>query len=117
MAGSDVSTFKGGRDFDVGVTGVEVRTAGVLIALFLATPTASGMISVMCVSVAYTLMGTPRLSPSKRIETLLVVRTTSANKDFDVVSNQATLELFQGTDDALEGSGDIGKVGDTIADD
>lgn len=51
------------------------------------------------------------------LETFLVVRTTSANKDFDVVSNQATLELFQGTDDALEGRGDIGKVGDTTADD
>jgi hypothetical protein len=37
MAGSVVSTFKGGWSFDVGVPGVEVRTAGVLIALFLAT--------------------------------------------------------------------------------
>jgi hypothetical protein len=33
------------------------------------------------------------------------------------VSNQATLELFQGTNDTLEGSSDIGEVGDATADD
>jgi hypothetical protein len=51
------------------------------------------------------------------LETFLVVGSTSTNKDLDRVSGQLTLELLEGTDNALEGGSDIGKVGNTTTND
>ena len=51
------------------------------------------------------------------LETFLVVGSTSTNKDLDRVSDQLTLELLEGTDDALEGGSDVGKVGNTTTND
>ena len=51
------------------------------------------------------------------LETFLVVGTSSSNKDLDLVSDQGFTVLFEGTNDSLEGSSDVGKVGNTSSDD
>ena len=50
-------------------------------------------------------------------ETLLVIRATTTNKDFDLVSDQLALELLESADNPFEGSGNVGKIGDTTTDD
>lgn len=50
-------------------------------------------------------------------ETLLVVGSSTSDEDLDLVGNQLVLELLESTDDALEGGGDIGEVGNTSSND
>jgi hypothetical protein len=51
------------------------------------------------------------------LEALLVVGPAAADKDADFVELQALLVLLERADDALEGGGDVGEVGDAAADD
>lgn len=51
------------------------------------------------------------------LETLLVVGTTTADEDLDFVVDELVLVLLESTNDALEGSSDVGEVGDTTTDD
>jgi hypothetical protein len=51
------------------------------------------------------------------LETFLVVGTTTADEDLDRVVDKLVLVCLECTDDALEGSGDVGEVGDTTNDD
>jgi hypothetical protein len=46
-------------------------------------------------------------------ETLLIVRASSSNKDFDLVKYQLVLELLESADNTLEGPSNVGKIGDT----
>jgi len=50
-------------------------------------------------------------------ETLLVVRASTTNEDFDLVRDQLVLEFLESADDSLEGRSNVGKVGDTSTDD
>jgi hypothetical protein len=52
-----------------------------------------------------------------RLETLLVVGSSTTNEDPDLVGDQLVPELLEGADDTLEGGSDIGKVGNTSTDD
>lgn len=52
-----------------------------------------------------------------RLEALLVVGASTADVDTDLVGDERRLVLFQCTDDAFEGGGNIGEVGDTTTDD
>ena len=47
----------------------------------------------------------------------MVVGSSTANEDLDLVADQLVLELFESTNDALEGGGDVGKVGNTSTND
>lgn len=51
------------------------------------------------------------------LQALLVVGTTATNEDLDLVGDQLVLELLESTDNALEGSSDIGEVSNTTTDD
>lgn len=51
------------------------------------------------------------------LETLLVVRSTTTDEDLDLVVDERLLELLERLDDALEGGGDIGEVGDSTSND
>ena len=51
------------------------------------------------------------------LESLLIVGPAAPDEDPDPMSLQLFLILLQGADDALEGRGDIGKIGNTAADD
>ena len=51
------------------------------------------------------------------LETLLVVGTATTDVDADIVSNEGSLVLLQCTNDTLEGSSDVGEVGDTTTND
>lgn len=50
-------------------------------------------------------------------QALLIVRSSSANKDLDVKVLQLDLELLESLDDALERGCHVGEVGDAAADD
>jgi hypothetical protein len=50
------------------------------------------------------------------LETLLVVRASTADPDLDVVLDKERGDLTEGTDDTLEGGGDVGEVGNTTTD-
>jgi hypothetical protein len=52
-----------------------------------------------------------------RLETLLIVWTTTTDEDLDTVADKLVLVLLEGTDDTLEGSSDVGEVGNTTTDD
>ncbi len=52
-----------------------------------------------------------------RLKTFLVVWTTTADEDFDLVVDEGIFVFLKGTDDTLEGSSNIGEVGDTTSDD
>lgn len=61
---------------------------------------------------------TKRLSQETHgFETFLVVGATTTNVDADIVGDEGSLVLLQGTDDTLEGSGNVGEVGDTTTND
>lgn len=47
------------------------------------------------------------------LKTLLVVGTGTTNPDLNVVLNQLSSVVAQGTDDTLEGAGNVGEVGNT----
>ena len=49
-------------------------------------------------------------------ETLLVVGSSASHKDLDVVGNELSFEVLERTDDAFEGGGDVGEIGDTASD-
>ena len=51
------------------------------------------------------------------LEAFLVVGAATTNVDFDLVIDERGLELLEGTDDTLEGSGDIGEVGNATTND
>jgi hypothetical protein len=51
------------------------------------------------------------------LETFLVVGTITADEDLDGVADELVLVLLEGTDHTLEGSGDVGEVGDTTTND
>ena len=48
-----------------------------------------------------------------RFQTFLIVWTTSTDVDADLVVDQRRLVFFKGANDALEGRGDVGEVGNT----
>lgn len=50
------------------------------------------------------------------LETLLVVRTSTADPDLDVVLDEERSNLTEGTNDTLEGRGNVGEVGNTTTD-
>jgi hypothetical protein len=50
------------------------------------------------------------------LETLLVVGTSTSDPDLDVVLNQLSGIVSEGSDDTLEGAGNVGEVGNTTAD-
>ena len=54
---------------------------------------------------------------SHGLQTLLVIRTTTTNKDLDLVSDQASFVFLQGTNNALECGSNVGEVSDTATDD
>ena len=61
---------------------------------------------------------TERLSQQAHgLKTLLVVRATTANVYFDLMIDKRRPELPKGTDDTLEGSGNVSEVGYTTAND
>lgn len=63
-------------------------------------------------------LDTERLAQqSHGFETFLVVGTTSSNEDSDLVSDQSLSVLFESLDDTLEGSSNVGEVGNTTTDD
>ena len=51
------------------------------------------------------------------LETFLVVGTATADEDLDGVVDELVLVFLERTDDALEGSSDVGEVGDTTTND
>ena len=51
------------------------------------------------------------------LETFLVIRATTTDVDFDLMVNEGCLELLKGTDDTLEGGGDVGEVCNTTTND
>lgn len=50
------------------------------------------------------------------LETLLVVGASTADPDLDVVLDKERSDLAEGTNDTLEGGGDVGEVGNTTTD-
>jgi hypothetical protein len=50
------------------------------------------------------------------LETFLVVGSTTTNEDANLVELETTLVLLESRDDTLEGSSDVGEVGDTSSD-
>ena len=51
------------------------------------------------------------------LEALLVVGTTTTDVDFDLMVGERCLEVREGTDDTLEGSGNVGEVGNATTND
>ena len=51
------------------------------------------------------------------LETLLVVGSSTTDKDLDLVGDQLVPELLEGADDTLEGGSNIGEVSNTSTDD
>jgi len=51
------------------------------------------------------------------LETFLVVGATATDVNFNLVVDERCLELFESADDTLEGSGNVGEVGNTTAND
>ena len=51
------------------------------------------------------------------LEIFLVVGTTTADEDLDGVVGELVLVFVERTDDALEGSSNVGEVGDTTTND
>lgn len=47
----------------------------------------------------------------------MVVRSSTANEDLDLMVDQLALEFLEGTNDALEGGSDVGEVGNTSTND
>ena len=94
----------------VGMWGTRMRT-------LVLTPKAKGVISMMWVSGPYTSMGTSSDSSNKGMALRPAVGTTATDVNFDLMVDVRCFELLKGWDDALEGSGNVGEVGNTITDD
>jgi hypothetical protein len=49
-------------------------------------------------------------------KTFLIIGATTANKNLDAVVNELILVFFESMDDTLEGSSNVGEVGNTTTD-